>query len=83
MNNIGNIRVGDTNNKYCTKVKNLGIFVDENLSWNQQVSAICQNVYFILHRFYKFRSQTPIETRKRLVIALVLLVFDYCLCIVT
>jgi hypothetical protein len=79
FHNIDKIFVDGTPIEYCSKVKNLGIIIDEKLTWNQQVSAICQKTYFILHRLYKFRSQTPIETRKRLVSTLILPIFDYCL----
>jgi hypothetical protein len=63
---------------YSTKVKNLGLILDDKLSWSPQVSAVCQKVYYIF-RLYKFRSLTPQSTRIKLVSCLVLPLFYYCL----
>jgi hypothetical protein len=66
---------------FVGKVKNLGLLFDCGLSWTNQISAICQRIYFGLHRLYKFRAMTPIETRVRLVNTLLLPLFDYCIVI--
>ena len=62
---------------YCNKVKNLGVILDSSLNWSNHVSFVCQKVYFALHRLYKFRANTPIATRIRLVSSLILPIFDY------
>ena len=63
---------------YVKKVKMLGIITDESLSWSPQIPLICQKVFVTLHHLYKFKSNTPIETRLKLVKSLVLPIFDYC-----
>jgi hypothetical protein len=78
-NNINKIVVKDSPVEYSKKVKNLGIIIDNALSWSPYVSTICQKTYYTLHRLYKFRSLTPIATRKNLVNSLILPIFDYCL----
>ena len=63
---------------YVKKVKNLGIIIDDTLSFTPQVSAICQKVFLTLHHLYKFKANTPTETRLKLVKTLVMPLFDYC-----
>ena len=64
--------------EYVKKVKDLGIIIDDTLSWSPQISAICQKTYLTLHHLYKFRTNTPRETRLKLVKTLVMPIFDYC-----
>jgi hypothetical protein len=79
VSNVPKICVNGVLIEYQKKVKNLGVFIDENLDWNSHVSYICQRVYFALHRLYKFRTHTPISTRIKLVNSLILPLFDYCI----
>ena len=76
---LPNFFINDITVPYCDKVKNLGVVFDSSLSWSNQVSSVCQKVYYALHRLYKFRSITPIATRIRLVNSLILPLFDYSL----
>jgi hypothetical protein len=71
LNGIDKIVVNDVPIEYSNKVKNLGLIIDDKLTWDPQVSSVCQKCYFTLHRLYKFRAYTPIETRKRLVTTLI------------
>jgi hypothetical protein len=64
--------------KYSQCVKNLGIIMDNVLSWKNQVAAVSQKVYCNLSKLYKFRRNTPISTLFRLVTTLVLPIIDYC-----
>lgn len=64
--------------EYSDKVKNLGVVMDCSLSWKYYVSQICQKVQYSLHHLYKFRFNTPQNTRVRLVQSLILPLFDYC-----
>ena len=63
---------------YVKKVKNLGVIFDDTLSWSPQVSAICQKLFLTLHHLYKFQTNTPSETRLKLVNTLIMPIFDYC-----
>ena len=74
-----NVIVGGNKIPFLSKVKNLGVTIDENFSWSDHVSTICQKVYYTLHRLYKFRALTPIKTRKKLICSLVLPIIDYCI----
>jgi hypothetical protein len=78
-NTIDKVSVNNIEVPYSTKIKNLGITMDEYFSWTHQVSAICQKIYLSLNRLYKFRSLTPHNTRVKLVNTLVLPIIDYCI----
>jgi hypothetical protein len=77
--NIEKIRVNNIEIPYSAKIKNLGIIMDDFFTWTNQVSAICQKIYFSLHRVYKFRSITTHDTRVKLVSTLILPITDYCI----
>jgi hypothetical protein len=64
---VDNIVVNNEIIPQVNKVRNLGLIFDSSLSWANEVSSICQRIYYGLHRLYKFRSMTPIETGVRLV----------------
>jgi hypothetical protein len=76
--NVNKIVINGVPVEYSTKIKNLGIIIDENLSWSSHVSSICQRSYLALFHLYKFRSLTPFKTRIRLVNSLILPLYDYC-----
>jgi hypothetical protein len=59
-------------------LKNLGVIFDDRFTWSNYVSQICQKVNYSLHHLYKFRFNTPQNTRLRLVQSLILPLFDYC-----
>jgi hypothetical protein len=48
------------------------------LTWEGQISNVIRKVYFSLSRLWCTASFTPIETRRRLVVALILPIFLYC-----
>ena len=63
---------------YSNKFNNLGVIIDDSLSWAPQVSSVCQKVNMCLHHLYIFRAVTPHETRLRLINTLIMPHFDYC-----
>jgi hypothetical protein len=65
------IRVGYTN-----KVRNLGMIVDNRLSFRDQANDIRRRVNFALSRLWHYADVTPVLTRKRLVQPLIV---PYCL----
>jgi hypothetical protein len=73
-----NIIVNFTPMAFSKSVKNLGVIFECWFDWSFQVSKMCQRVYFSLHNLYKFRTQTPVGTRKRLALSLIMPIFDYC-----
>jgi hypothetical protein len=64
-----------------SKVKNLGLVYDADLSWDEHVSQICSIVYLKLRRLQRHRHFISTDMKKRLVQALVLPHFDYCISI--
>lgn len=61
-----------------THARNLGVCIDNKLSWECQVNEVRKRVYYSLHNLSKFRKVFPKELKKRLIEALVFPIFDYC-----
>ncbi len=59
-------------------VRNLGVILDRNLSFQQQVSKTCQLCYFELRRISSIRRYLTEDALKTLVCAFVLSRIDYC-----
>jgi Reverse transcriptase (RNA-dependent DNA polymerase) len=72
------VKVGDTIIPYSTKVKNLGVLMNCKLTWYDQISSVVSGVYGALIRLWCSANFTPVETRRRLVLALLLPKFQYC-----
>jgi hypothetical protein len=72
------VKVGDTIIPYSTKVTNLGVIMNCNLSWDDQISSVVSGVYSALSRLWCTADFTPTETRRKLVVALLLPKFQYC-----
>jgi Reverse transcriptase (RNA-dependent DNA polymerase) len=66
------VKVVDDIIPYSSKVKNLGIIMNSDLTWGDQVSSVVSGVYFTLNRLWLTADTTPTETRRRLVVALIL-----------
>jgi hypothetical protein len=49
------------------KVKSLGLMINPNLTWSDQINKICRNVFFTLKGLWPMAHFTPIEIRKKLV----------------
>jgi hypothetical protein len=72
------VKVGDTIIPYSTKLKNLGIIMNSSLTWDDQISTVVSGVHGALSRLWCTADVTPPETRRRLVVALLLPKFQYC-----
>lgn len=72
------ISIGNSPVPWCSDVKNLGIHIDNTLSWTTQVGKICQKVFAGLHSLKRVRELLPINTRVSLVNSLIMPHFDYC-----
>jgi hypothetical protein len=75
---LPSVKIGDTIIPYSTKVKNLGVIMNCNLTWNEQASTVVSSVNFALSRLWCTANFTPTETRRKLVVALLLPKFQYC-----
>ena len=58
-------------------VRNLGVILDNNLSWCSHVSDICRKVYFSFHSLKRLQNLLPFNTKITLVQTLLLPLFDY------
>lgn len=59
------------------KVVNLGIVMDSNMTWTQQVNSVTQKAFNILRTFRRFSPVLSIATRRKLVQAVIMPVFTY------
>ena len=72
------INIGGKNLRRVSKTKSLGILIDENLNWNDQIDNICKKAskkIGILRRAKKYISQQSLLTIYQ---SLVQPYFDYC-----
>ncbi|KAI5725321.1 hypothetical protein M8J77_013834 [Diaphorina citri] len=61
-----------------SEARNLGVYIDNTLSWKCHVSEVRKRVFYSLHSLSKYRKTFPKELKKRLIEALVFPLFDYC-----
>jgi Reverse transcriptase (RNA-dependent DNA polymerase) len=64
--------LGNTAFRYSQTVKNLGIVMDERLTWLPQVALVRKGVNFALSRLWRFARVIPQETKKMLMKTLVI-----------
>ena len=65
----------------CDKVKYLGVWIDENLSWRDHIEALRKKCYGGLAKISRLRDSLPAVTKRRVYNALILPHLDYC-CVV-
>ncbi|CAB0028288.1 unnamed protein product [Trichogramma brassicae] len=63
--------------QYQNKIRNLGLVIKSNLSWDSQISAISTSVHGVLHRLRARSRMLTTSVRRLLTSALVLPHFDY------
>jgi hypothetical protein len=56
---------------YCDKVKNLGLIMNSEFTWKDQVKALIQKIYATLRRLWTFANFLPTPICKKLVVALI------------
>jgi Reverse transcriptase (RNA-dependent DNA polymerase) len=74
---LPSVKVGDTIIPYSAKVKNLGVIMDCNLTWKDQISTVVSGVNGALSRLWCAADLTSIETRRKLAVALLLPKLQY------
>lgn len=62
---------------FSYKVKNLGLIIDDKLSWLPQVTEVCRKVTLTLRSLYRLKNFLPMNTKRILVQALLLPIIDY------
>ena len=63
---------------FSYKVKNLGVYLDSNLSIDQHVNFLCRSVFLELRRIGHLRRHLTVDATKKLVSSFVLSRLDYC-----
>jgi hypothetical protein len=77
FNSIPHIKFNGTSIPYSQKVKNLGVYLDNTLSWRTQVAEVSRKVIGSLHVLNKLKHFLPIKTKVLLVQSLILPIIDY------
>ena len=58
-------------------VKNLGVLLDENLSWDSEINKCISNGYFKLKQAYRFKNFLTVDSKKLIVQSYILSQFNY------
>ncbi|XP_041984069.1 uncharacterized protein LOC121736751 [Aricia agestis] len=74
---INTIMFNGTPIDYTNTVTNLGIIIDNNLSWNAQVNDVSKKVYHSLHKLKTLQNFLPLNTKILLVQTLIFPILDY------
>lgn len=72
------IVINDVTVPFVKNAKNLGILLDNKLSWEEQAKVICKKVYGGLHVLYKLKKFIPDKLKPMLINSLIMPHFDYC-----
>ena len=75
---ITSCQVGNEYILFSTKVKSLGVILDNTLSMDATVSHIRRTCYFELRKIAHMRSYLNEDSTKKLVLSLVISRLDYC-----
>lgn len=78
--NVSNITINNKGDSvpFVKEILNLGLILDQALSWHSQVIQVTKKINFALYSLKIIRSCTSQHLRKRLAEALVLPNLDYC-----
>lgn len=78
QNQTVDLKICETVIEVKEKVKNLGVIIDQNLSFEQHVNKIISVCYYKLKSLYKFKNLLPSDTKWKIVNSLVLSHLNYC-----
>ena len=76
--NLRSIKVGESDIEIVENVRNLGLFLDADLSMTVHVNTVVKNCYFHLRRLGQIRHLLTKEAANALAVATVLSRIDYC-----
>lgn len=74
---LPNIQLGNTVLQCVTKVKFLGFHVNSLLNCKDHINNLVKNIYFVLRNLRISSNCVPTETKRRLVIQLILPLINY------
>ena len=63
---------------WCNSVRNLGIVVNNSLTWDHHINNIHRKIFFTLHSLKRIKRLLPVSIRKLLVETLIYPHFTYC-----
>ena len=72
------LQIGDTNISFTSGVKNLGIYLDSNLSMCKQVSHVMKCIFLDLRRISQIRHLISTDIAQMLATSLIMSKLDYC-----
>ncbi|CRL05891.1 CLUMA_CG019164, isoform A [Clunio marinus] len=78
VNNIPALKLGSDIIEYSSKVKSLGVIINQKLTWNDHIHKICCDVKAGIGMLSQTKHFTPRETKLGLVKSLLIPRFDYC-----
>lgn len=77
INDRPHILIGQASIPYVPTSKNLGLYFNEDLSWDSHINDICRKVFFSLNKLYNANACFSTELRRKLVIALIIPIMIY------
>ena len=63
---------------YTSSVRNLGLIIDQSLSWEAHIDVLCTRVYVILRSFWQLTGFAGVKFRHKLFMAYILPHLMYC-----
>ena len=79
--NIDSVTIGSECIALADEVKDLGVFIDSNMSFNQHVSFLRKSCHFQLRKISSIRPFISEQSAKQLAVSLILSKLDYCNCL--
>ena len=71
------IRINGNIVKYSKTVKNLGILMDEYLSWQEQVNQVSRRIFHSFHSLRRLQRFLPVSVKEMIVSTLLKPILDY------
>ena len=79
--NVDNVNIGNESIAFSSEVKDLGVYIDSNISFNKHVSFLRKSCYFELRKISNIRPFITEKSAKQLAVSLILSKLDYCNCL--
>ena len=75
---IDSIKIGDSEIKPVTSVKNLGVLIDNNLSMESHITKTCSAAFYHIYNIKHIRKYLTRDLTEKIVHALITSKLDYC-----
>ena len=80
--NVDNVNIGNESIAFSSEVKDLGVYIDSNISFNKHVSFLRKSCYFELRKISNIRPFITKKSAKQLAVSLILSKLDYCIIVI-